>query len=82
MGGSRLRRRHFQLFGPNLEGVFHPELEIAELRDDGVDLHGDWLSCRNVLYRRQIDFEKTDFQQVKFGVGYDLPRRVAASHLR
>jgi len=89
MGGSLLRRRAFRLFGPDLEfdlpaairfGVFHPEFEIAELRDHGVDLHGDRLSRRNVLDRRQIDFEKADFQQVTFGVGYDLPWRVAASH--
>ena len=52
--------------------MFHPELEVSELCNDRVDLHGNRLTCWDVLDRREIDLEKADFQQFAFGVGDDL----------
>ena len=85
MGGSLLRRRAFRLFGSlgNRPSSGDPIWCVSS--QEFAELVTTALICTDGpsrgLDRRQIDFEKADFQEVTFGVGYDC-WCVAASHLR
>ena len=62
--------------------MLHPQFKRAQFGHDGVDLHGNHLSCWKVGERRQIDFEQARVLQLTFGIRQDLSRSVAATDRR
>ena len=53
--------------------MLHPDLKYAEFRDDGVDADRHYLPQRDVVERRDLDFEQAGVLKVTFGVSPTSP---------